>query len=402
MTMQPTLFSFRIWTVAELTRHVRQHLDADPALQDIWLKGEVSNLSAPASGHLYFSLKDATSTLRCVIWKSDAQRLRHGPVDGKAMEVHGRVSVYEAGGQYQLYVDQVQEAGEGALYGEFVRLKQLLEAEGLFDPSRKRQIPPRPARIGVISSETGAAVHDVLDTLRRRMPLLQVILAPAPVQGMGAPIALQAALRALVRHKVDVVIMARGGGSLEDLWAFNDAGLVRAVAASRVPIITGIGHQTDFTLCDFAADVRAPTPTAAAELATPTTLRELADDVEGARARLVTSMLSRTSSLLAEVLAIATQLRLVSPARLLQTERQRLDDLLRRVNAGIFHAVEARAIETVGFSERLEALNPLAVLQRGYSVVSRADDGQIISRLSQVAPLMKVRVTDGDFRVRRS
>ena len=273
------------WTVTDLTRYLRQLLEADSSLQGVWVQGEISNLSRPSSGHIYFTLKDSGASLRCVMWRNEAARLRFAPQDGMAIEAHGSISIYEAGGQYQLYADILRPLGEGALYQEFLRLKALLEAEGLFDPARKRSIPEFPRRIGIVTSPTGAALRDMLNTLRRRLPLAEVILAPTPVQGDEAPPGIVAALRSLNRVAApDVILLARGGGSIEDLWAFNDERVVRAVTESAAPVITGVGHETDFTLADFAADLRAPTPTAAAELATPVTVLDLKAKLGGDRA----------------------------------------------------------------------------------------------------------------------
>ena len=258
------------WSVTDLTRYLRELLESDELLQDVWVKGEVSNFSRPASGHLYFTLKDSSASLRCVMWRNAVIRQSFTPRDGDAIEVHGSISIYEVGGQYQLYADIFRPAGEGALYQEFLRLKAKLEAEGLFAPERKRPIPPKPKRIGIVTSPTGAALQDMLNTLQRRYPLVEVVLAPTPVQGDEAPARIIAALQnvAEIAHP-DVIILARGGGSIEDLWAFNDERVARAIAASPIPVITGVGHETDFTIADFVADLRAPTPTAAAELATP-------------------------------------------------------------------------------------------------------------------------------------
>ncbi|MFO3797479.1 MAG: exodeoxyribonuclease VII large subunit, partial [Anaerolineales bacterium] len=232
MSYQPALFPSSVWSVSELTRYLRLMLESDPTLQEIWVQGEISNLSRPASGHLYFTLKDQGAALRCVMWRSDVMRLRMGLQDGLAIEAHGAISIYEPGGQYQLYVDQIRPRGEGELYQEFLRLKQRLEAEGLFEEARKRPLPRLPRRIGVVTSPSGAALRDILNTLRRRLPLIEVILAASSVQGEEAPQELIAALQALNRYaKPDVILLARGGGSIEDLWAFNDEGLVRAVAA---------------------------------------------------------------------------------------------------------------------------------------------------------------------------
>lgn len=265
--MQPTLFSSVHLTVSQLTFYIRKQLENDPTLQDAWVEGEISNLSRPASGHIYFTLKDKGASLRCMMWKQDAARLRVNLQDGMAVEAHGKITVYEPQGSYQLAVNVIQPKGEGALYQEFLRLKSMLEAEGLFDEERKRPIPDLPRLIGIVTSGTGAALRDMLNTLRRRLPLARVILAPSPVQGVEAPPALVNALNSINKQKPDVILLARGGGSIEDLWAFNDERVVRAVAGSRSPVICGVGHETDFTLSDFAADLRAPTPTAAAELA---------------------------------------------------------------------------------------------------------------------------------------
>src|SRR5512142_935362 len=279
--MQPSLFSAHEWTVSSLTRYIRDMLESDMSLQDLWVQGEISNLSRPASGHIYFTLKDAGASLRSVIWRNGAMRLNISLQDGMAVAVHGKIGVYEVSGQYQLYADIIQPAGEGALYQEFLRLKALLEGEGLFAVERKRPIPEYCTRVGVVTSPTGAALRDILDTLSRRLPTLEVILAPSPVQGDEAPLCIVQAIAALnaLKERPDVILVARGGGSIEDLWAFNDERVVRAIAASEVPIICGVGHETDFTLADFAADLRAPTPTAAAELATRVTASFLEENL---------------------------------------------------------------------------------------------------------------------------
>jgi exodeoxyribonuclease VII large subunit len=289
---QLPLFQPPAWTVSDLTRYLRELLENDFNLQDLWVEGEVSNISRPSSGHLYFTLKDAGASLRCVMWRNAVLRQAYLPGDGEAVEVHGAIGVYEAGGIYQLYADLLRPAGEGALFQEFLRLKARLEAEGLFDPARKRPLPAWPATIGIVTSPTGAALRDMLDTTRRRFPLARVVLAPTPVQGDEAPAGIVSALERLNRLVGPaLILLARGGGSIEDLWAFNDERVVRAVVASQAPVITGVGHETDFTLADFAADLRAPTPTAAAELATPDQA-ELRLDLAAARSRLESAQLA--------------------------------------------------------------------------------------------------------------
>jgi exodeoxyribonuclease VII large subunit len=389
------------WTVSTLTRYLRQLLESDASLQDVWVQGEISNLSRPASGHLYFTLKDAGASLRCVMWRSEAVRARLALQDGQSVEAHGKISLYEAGGQYQLYADVVRPLGEGALYQEFLRLRALLEAEGLFDAARKRPLPDSPRRIGIVTSPTGAALRDILNTLKRRLPLVKVILAPAPVQGDEAPPAIVSALRSLNRIGMpEVIILARGGGSIEDLWAFNDERVVRAVVESSVPVITGVGHQTDFTLADFAADLRAPTPTAAAELATPVTLLDLNARLGEIGAILVSGMAVTFQKKHAAGAWLDNSLRLASPGRRLQTERQRLDEMSRRWNAAQMHRLEIAEEKFKGLENRLLALNPLAVLKRGYAVVTK--DKKVVTSVAQVRleDALRVRVQDGEFDAR--
>ena len=399
--MQPSLFASVQWTVSTLTKYVRDLLEGDVTLQDVWVSGEISNLSRPASGHIYFTLKDAGASLRCVMWRTDAARLKLPLQDGMAIEAHGRIGVYEVGGQYQLYADQIRPVGEGALYQEFLRLKVMLEAEGLFDSERKRDIPSFPKRIGIVTSSTGAALRDMLAAIQRRLPLVEVILAPSPVQGEDAPPKLVEAIQSLnhLKSLPDVILLARGGGSIEDLWAFNDERVVRAVASSEVPIICGVGHETDFTLCDFAADLRAPTPTAAAELATQTTMIELGENLKTFDLQLTTSMqdiLEEQSNALA---SLHDGLRFFSPTRRIQSERQRLDDVAHRVGVAQAHRLALEANQIEGFGKRLEALNPLQVLERGYAVVTRRADGKVINKTKQVKSKdeIHVRVSDGNI-----
>jgi exodeoxyribonuclease VII large subunit len=403
--MQPTLFhpqGAQQWTVSRLTFYIRKLLEENEVLQDVWVQGEISNLSRPASGHVYFTLKDANAALKCVMWKTSAARLRMGLQDGMEVEVHGRIGVYEVSGQYQLYADQIRPVGEGALYQEFMRLKAMLEAEGLFAPEHKRLIPMFPHRIGIVTSATGAALRDILNTLRRRLPLVEVILAPSPVQGVEAPPALVKAIQSLVLQSPDVILLARGGGSIEDLWAFNDERVVRAVAMSTVPIICGVGHETDFTLCDFAADLRAPTPTAAAELATQITMIDLQASLQNSKTRLVSATLKFLAKEKTALASLISQLRYVSPERRIKSERQRVDELTRRAHSSLLHHIQLQAAQILGIQRRLAALNPNAVLARGYAVVTRKDDGSVVSQVAQASDEMKVRVSDGQFEVRKN
>jgi exodeoxyribonuclease VII large subunit len=397
--MQPTLFSTQQWTVSKLTFYIRRLLEENETLQDVWVQGEISNLSRPASGHVYFTLKDSGAALRCVMWKTSAARLGMALQDGMEVEVHGRIGVYEVSGQYQLYADQIRPVGEGALYQEFMRLKAMLEAEGLFAYERKRPIPLLPKKIGIVTSATGAALRDMLNTLRRRLPIVEVLLAPSPVQGTEAPPALVSALNSLILQSPDVILLARGGGSIEDLWAFNDERVVRAVANSPVPVICGVGHETDFTLCDFAADLRAPTPTAAAELATQLTIVDLAAQISNLQSQITNYTLSLLAENQTHLSALRASLRYASPERRIQSERQRVDELSRRVYSDLLHRVELASMRVKGMHNRLEALSPLAVLSRGYALVTRKEDGSVVSRVALASAEMRVRVSDGEFEV---
>ncbi len=388
------------WSVADLTRYLRELLESDEVLQDVWVKGEVSNFSRPASGHIYFTLKDSAASLRCVMWRNAALRQRFMPRDGDAVEVHGSISVYELGGQYQLYADVIRLAGEGALYQEFLRLKALLEAEGLFAPERKRPIPPRPRCIGIVTSPSGAALQDMLNTLRRRYPLVEVVLAPTPVQGDEAPAAITSALNELAQvAQPDVIILARGGGSIEDLWAFNDERLARAIASCPVPVITGVGHETDFTIADFVADLRAPTPTAAAELATPNQA-DLRLDLSEINERLSRRIQGFTTELRWSFHDLQNQLEKHSPLGQIQSDSQRVDELDHRLTAVTSHMLQLAHAHLLGLTQHISALNPASILERGYAIVTN-QAGEAISHVAQVTPgePLQVQVSDGDFNV---
>ncbi len=395
-------FEIRIWSVADLTRYVRQMLESDYRLQDLWVAGEASNVSRPASGHLYFTLKDADAALRCVMWRPEVARQKHLPQEGEAIEVHGRISLYEAGGLYQLYADTIRAVGEGARFEAFLRLKTLLEAEGLFDPARKRPLPAWPKRIGVVTSPTAAALRDVINVLRRRFPLLEVILAPTPVQGDAAPAGIVAALHALNEHSLpDVILLVRGGGSIEDLWAFNEENVARAIADSQVPVVTGIGHETDVLIADFVADLRAPTPSAAAELVTPSRVA-LAAEILDMRTALSQAFQDRLHGLGQSLENMRTDLRFVSPHARVTSMRQRLDELSYRAFRAVYHDLRMQRAAVEGLAKTLRAVGPQAVLGRGYAVVSRVEDGVLVRSVAQVEPgeALSVRVSDGAFGAR--
>jgi exodeoxyribonuclease VII large subunit len=386
-------------TVSQLVGRIRATVEADPLLADVWVEGEVSNFRRAASGHCYFTLKDAGAELRCVMWKHAAQTLRVLPGDGDRALAHGQVGVYEQRGSVQLYVDHVEPAGAGLLFQELERLKARLEAEGLFAPERKRALPPFPRRIGVVTSPTAAALRDVLNVLQRRYPLADVLLSPTLVQGDEAPPQIVRALEVLNRHDAaDVILLVRGGGSLEDLWAFNDERVARAVASSRIPVVCGVGHETDYSLADFAADCRAPTPSAAAEIATPDRV-ELGGQVASLIGRLAGALRATLST---HRWALAEQLRALkhlSPSARLAQARQRTDELAARTHDLLRHDVTLRRERLGGLQGRLEGVSPLATLERGYAIVHRRIDGQVVHSVSQVASGdgLRVRVGDGEF-----
>ncbi len=373
-------------------------MESDEILRDIWVSGEITNLTRPGSGHIYFTLRDENAALKCVVWKVNAIRLRMPLSDGMAVEAHGYISVYEPRGEYQLYVDALRLAGEGYLYQEFLRLKARLEAEGLFDTERKRPIPERPIVIGIVTSPTGAALQDILNTLRRRYPLAEVVISPASVQGSQAPGEIISALDHLNRKvKPDVILLARGGGSLEDLWAFNDEGVVRAVAASTTPVISGVGHETDFTLSDFAADLRAPTPTAAAELATPD-ITDLRINLQDTLTQLNSTLESISSFYRQRCEALNARLQQSSPLWLVSNDRQHLDEIGVRLGINIEHKMLLTHSDLHSLTARLDSLNPLTVVQRGYAIVRQAD-GRVIRSVQQAikAKSIDVEVSDGKF-----
>jgi exodeoxyribonuclease VII large subunit len=390
---------FEPYSVSQLNGHIRRLIDGDPTLRDVWVEGEVSNFSRAASGHCYFTLKDAGAQIRCVMWRSDANRQSHLPTDGDFVLSHGRVGVYEVRGLYQLYVDQIRPAGIGDLYERFERVKAQLEAEGLFASERKRPLPSFPQVIGVVTSSGAAALRDILHVLRRRFPLAEVLLSPTPVQGDTAPPRIVAAIETLnEREDVDVIIVARGGGSLEELWAFNEETVARAVAASRIPVICGVGHETDFSLADLAADVRAPTPSAAAELTVPdqTEIRaQLKERVSALTARLGRIIEERRWRLTEQGRA----LRHLSPATQLVQARQRIDDLIWRAERTVHHELSLRRERLDGLVGRLASVSPMGTLERGYAIVRRCETDTVVRSVEHIVSgdRLSIRVVNGEF-----
>ena len=391
----------RIWTVSQLTSHVRALLEDHAPFQDIWLAGEISNFSRSSAGHLYFTLKDNRASLSCVMWRSAASYLAWQPQQGDAVLAHGHISVYPARGSYQLYVDQMRPAGRGDLHARFEALRDQLRAEGLFEPSLKRPCPPFPRVVGIVTSLQAAALRDVLHVLRRRYPLAQVLLAPTLVQGDQAPAQMVAALEALnARDDVDLILLVRGGGSLEELWAFNDEALARAIAASRHPVVTGVGHETDFTIADFVADLRAPTPSAAAEMVVPDRA-ELEQHVARRVEQLQASLEQRLDQAARALAQQQRSLQRVSPQGRIDTHRQRVDDVMRQTNRALAHRLALHRSALEGTQARLLALSPLATLERGYAIVRREKTGAVVHSVAQVQADddLAIQVHDGEFGV---
>jgi exodeoxyribonuclease VII large subunit len=389
------------WTVSDITQYLRQLLENDVQLQDLWVEGEVSNLSRPSSGHMYFTLKDEGASLRCVMWRNAVARQQFIPSEGEAILVHGLIGIYPPSGQYQLYADLIQPLGEGALYLEFLQLKAKLEAEGLFDVQRKRPIPRWPQKLGVVTSATGAAIRDILNTLSRRYPLVEVILAAVAVQGEEAPDSIVSALQTMnAVVNPDVILVARGGGSIEDLAAFNSERVARAILASKAPVITGIGHEIDFTIADFVADLRAPTPTAAAELATPDRA-ELHVALMENQNRLRASMKSYLEAVSWQVEALRKSLKYNAPVVKIRYGIQQVDELSRRAEITLAHSLRLKRTHLQGLLHNLYALSPKAILERGYAVVTQSS-GKPVRSVDQVYPGedLQVQVSDGKFGVR--
>ena len=393
--LQPMVF-----TVTTLTNYLRELLETDEILRDVWVRGEISNFSQPRSGHLYFTLKDNDAQLRCVMWKGQTFRLRFNPKDGQSVEAHGAMSFYPAGGQVQLYVEEMQPVGEGQLYQEFLRLKARLEAEGLFAPELKRPIPQFPRHIGVITSASGAALQDILNTLRRRLPLARVTLAPTAVQGAEAPGGIVGAFQSLkTLPDLDLIILARGGGSIEDLWPFNDEAVAYAIRASHVPVISGVGHETDFTIADFAADLRAPTPTAAAELATPITSSDLRAELIATNQLMSTSLKSKLTSLRQDLLLAENRLQRHSPAQRVRTFLQFQDETRERLERAMSHYLAQHQLKLQSQVARLESVSPMAVLRRGFAIVTDAQTHQLISRRNQTSPNQSIQIQLSDGKI---
>ncbi len=368
----------------------REGLESDPLYQDLWLEGEVSDLSRSSAGHVYFSLRDEDGCLKCVLFRGQALRQHHTLRIGDQVVVHGGLSIYPRSGAVQLVADLVQPAGLGAASLELEYLRQRLEAEGLFDPLRKRPLPTSPGTIGVVTSLHGAAWHDIVNVVARRYPLADLVLSPAQVQGAGAAESIVRALQSLLLEaNVDVVILARGGGATDDLSAFNDEQVVRAVFASRVPVVTGVGHATDRTLVEDVADVYAPTPSAAAEVCVPS-IAELGERLLSLESRLVWSLAARRANGEAALHAASRRLVASYPLPRLQERRSDIATAATRMRRAVTDKVSRDKQCVAGSGDVLTALDPVAVLQRGYAALQRSDDALPIFSVAQAEPGTKI------------
>lgn len=365
--MQNTL----VLSVSQLNRYIKMNFDADENLANIFISGEISNFTNHyRTGHLYFTLKDDSAAVRVVMFNSSAKRLKFMPEDGMKVIARGRVSVYEASGQYQLYVDDMQPDGVGALNLAYEQLKEKLQKEGLFSELHKKPLPPYPEKVGVITSPTGAAVRDIINVLGRRFPYAEIVFCPVLVQGEGAHLQLTDAVNLFNSERAaDVIIIGRGGGSIEDLWEFNDEGLARAVYNSEIPVISAVGHETDFTICDFVADMRAPTPSAAAELAVPD-----ANELQYALSALKNRMFLNVSSGIADRRSrleyLTSKGALKSPDEMLSNRSQRLDTAFSKMLSSYENRIGGKKVEFISAATALSKLDPMSVLMRGFAFVS--------------------------------
>ncbi|MBN8726308.1 MAG: exodeoxyribonuclease VII large subunit [Xanthomonadales bacterium] len=445
MSSLPAAPEREIHNPSGLARLVRDLLE--DVFSAVWIEGELSNCSRPASGHLYFTLKDPTAQIRCAMFRPKSTWLSFRPTDGMHVLARGRVSLYEARGDFQLIVEHLEEAGEGALRRAFDALKARLAAEGLFDEARKRPLPTLPRRIGVITSASGAALRDVLSVLARRMPLVETEVLPVPVQGREAPAAIAAMLAAVSRAgRHDVLLLTRGGGSLEDLWAFNDEAVARAIRASTVPVVSAVGHETDFTIADFAADLRAPTPSAAAELLVPdcqelvrrlaqvrqrklhllrralearsqhldhlfarlgaqrpaARLERAGERLEALRHRLVARIDGELAHRAGSVSHFRTRVRAQHPAVLIRARAGQVASCADRLAAAMNTSLTRRGERLAALARALNAVSPLATLERGYAILFEQESGRVVRAAAQVGPGqgLRARLADGELTLR--
>ena len=393
------------FSVSQLNEYIKMLLEGNPGLNDIWVQGEISGAKLYSSGHLYFSLKDTDSVISAVMFKNSMMRMEFDPENGMKVMAHGRVSAYPPRGQYQFIVDRMIPDGAGALAVAFEQLKAKLGAEGLFDPARKRPLPAHPTRIGVVTSPSGAAVHDIIRVAKKRCPSTEILIFPSLVQGAEAPAYLRGGIQYFNAVKddpeqgVDLIIIGRGGGSTEDLWGFNDERLARTVAASEIPVVSAVGHEVDFTICDFVADLRAATPSAAAELSLPDK-EDLNRQVSALVTRLTGAQTTRLRRLRTRVDQLSAAKVLTSPEGAYRLRRETVEGLSKRLNLSVGRHLTHKRQSLERVVAGLGALNPLAVLGRGYALV-QTGEGRVIPAAAelQVGDRVSLRFADGTARV---
>lgn len=387
-----------VFNVSEINNYIKMLIDHDMLLYQVWVKGEISNFKFHSSGHIYMTLKDESSAIRAVMFRNANIHLKFKPENGMKVIARGRVTVYERDGQYQLYVDEMQPDGIGSLYIAFEQLKAKLQKEGLFDETRKKPLPRFPKRIGVVTSPTGAAIRDILHVLGRRYACAEVLIFPVLVQGLQASSQIVEGIQYFNKEdNVDVIITGRGGGSIEELWAFNEEIVARAVAQSKIPVISAVGHETDFTIVDFVSDLRAPTPSAAAEMAVPSRY-ELQDRINNLQARLYFAVNTGIENRRVKVENITWSAAFRNPLDKIYESRLVLDELNKRMEKGIAYQIRKNK-ESLGFlCGKLDALSPLSVLARGYGIAKK-NDGTIIKSVDEVSKeeRIDVQLSDGNL-----
>ncbi len=383
-------------SVSELNKYIKEKISADEALANIIVKGEISNFKNHYTGHMYFTLKDENSLIKCIMFKTYAQRLNFMPKDGMKVFVLGGVSVFERDGIYQIYVKAMQEDGVGALYREYEELKKKLEKEGLFAQEHKKKIPIMPKVIGVLSSQTGAVIKDIINVSTRRNPNVYIRLLPVPVQGEGAAEKIAEGIKIMNdNHLADVLILARGGGSLEDLWPFNEEIVAHAIYNSEIPIISAVGHETDFTIADFTADLRAPTPSAAAELAVPN-IYEVQQKINQAQNRLKILLSKKLEIIKLRYEKCTNSIMFKEPLRILRDKQQTLDSYIKELEKHIQEKKQQEKTKYVELVSKLDALSPLKTLTRGYSIIEKKD--KIIKSVKDLntGDIIKLKLIDGE------
>lgn len=366
-------------SVSAVTQYLKHKFDSDEHLRNVFIKGEISNFKSHTTGHLYFSIKDETSKINAIMFSANAKKIIFKPTEGVKVLVVGRISVYEATGNYQIYVEEMLEDGVGNLYLAYERLKEQLAKEGLFDEIHKKPIPKMPKRVGVVTAKTGAAIKDIISTIERRYPVCEIVLFPSLVQGDGAKEDIVKNIKLAENYNIDLLIVGRGGGSIEDLWAFNEEIVARAIFNSPIPIISAVGHEIDFTIADFVADLRAPTPTAAAELAVPNIV-DLKNYISNLNIRLNENIYKKVNYTRLVLDTFKNSFILKNPMIMYENKKQNLDILNDKINNIINNKIDRITVKLSNMIEKIELLNPLNVLKRGYSVVYKGE--QVVSSSS--------------------